>query len=327
MKLKRLLLALLLIAACGGTIYLLAIKKNGGAEQPKEVTLATFSKALGNSPYHIAKHFKWFEEDPRLQGVNVVYKEYNDRPTISDALSGGELQVLFSAEVPSILCRAQGNDTRIVAVSATVSQDILVQKDGPIRTVPELRGKKLAVLQGTSSQFCLLKILKANGMSEKDVDLRYISPAEAKVQFEQGKLDGWAVWAPFVEQQEVAGRGRSVPGGVATINSVMTVSTPFLLKHEPAAQAVADAVLRAKKWIVANPEEAQRIIAQELGLDPAVVKAAWLKHNWAATLDEKLIDDIQEKATFLADADLTRKSKKLDVRTELINLRLLSGTE
>src|SRR4051812_6881493 len=95
---------------CALAIGVFVLPKKRGTPQLETVTVATFSKALGNSPYHIAKHFRWIEEEGALKGVTIVHKLYNDRPSISDAFSSGELQVLFSAEVPSILCRAQGND-------------------------------------------------------------------------------------------------------------------------------------------------------------------------------------------------------------------------
>lgn len=328
MKKLKIALPLAILFVLVASVSFLSCRNNGGPGTTQTtLTMGTFSKALGNSPYHIAKHFKWFEEEPALKGVKITYTEYNDRPTISDAFSKGDLQVLFSAEVPSILCRAQGNDTRIVASSATVGQSILVRSDLPYKSVPDLRGKSLAVLQGTSSHYGLLKILKAFNLRESDVDLRYMPPAEAKVAFETNRLEAWAVWAPFVEQQEVSGKGRLVQGGDAVINSVMTLNAPFIRDHEAAARAVVSVIQRAKKWIQENPDQAQQIMAQELGLDPKVVQLAWGKHNWGAQLDDALINDIQEKATFLAEADKTRAGKNLDVRKDLIDLRFRASAK
>lgn len=297
------------------------------APKPQPITIATFSKALGNSPYYIARHFKWFEADSNLKDVAISYKEYNDRPTISAAFDSGELQVLFSADVPSILCRAQGNDIRIAAISATVGQNILVRSDLPYKEVPDLKGKTLAIQQGTSSYYGLLKILKTYNLEEKDLAIKYMPAAEAKAAFETNQIEAWAVWAPFVEQQEVSGKGRLVLGGDAMVNSVVSLSQRFIEQREPAARGVIAAIQRAKAWIQANPDEAQKIMAQELGLDLAVVKQAWPKHDWGVQLNEKLIADIQDKATFLADEDKTRASKKLDVRRELVDTRFpQSGT-
>src|SRR5215212_1772881 len=198
----------------------------------RTITIGTFSKAYGNLPYYVARHFRWFESDPALANATIRYAEYNDRPAISDALSKGELQILFSGDAPALLCRAQGNRIRAIAMSGNAQQEILVRPGGRITRVSEMKGRTTAVLQATSSHYALLKILRANGMSEQDVRLTFLSPAEARVAFESGRVDAWAVWAPFVEQQEVAGTGKALAGGDALINSVVSVSETYLSEDE-----------------------------------------------------------------------------------------------
>lgn len=285
------------------------------------VTIGTFSKAYGNLPYYVARHFKWFEEDPALSGATVKYTEFNDRPAISDAFASGSLQVLFSGDAPALLCRAQGSDIKLVAVSGSAEQEIVIKPDSPIRKVPDLRHKKVAVLQATSSHYALLKILKANGMSESDVIMNLMSPAEARVAFESGKIDAWAVWAPFVEQEQAAGLGRVVVGGDALINSIMSVSAEMIRTNESVARAIVNSVARAKQWMVTNPDEAQRIATEELGLDQKVVATAWPKFNWAAQLDENLTKDLQAKIDFLASLDKTRQGKTVDVARDYLDIR------
>lgn len=285
----------------------------------QSLTIGTFSKALGNTPYYVARHFRWFEDDAELKGLRIIYKEFNDRPSISDAFSAGELQILFSGDAPAILCRAQGSDFRITNVSGNAAQEVLVRTELPVKTVEELKGHSVAVQRGTSSQYALLKILKAHKLTQKDITLRYVNPDEAKTAFETSQLDAWAVWAPFVEQEVVNKKGRVVVGSKALINSVMSVENKFLSGQERKARAIAGITERAKKWMVDNPSKAQRIAADELGLELKVVETAWPKFNWQAALDDEIIDDLQDKAIFLADEDLTRASRRLDVRKELIH--------
>lgn len=289
----------------------------------KQLTIATFSKAIGNSPYHIAKHFGWFEENPELAGWTVEFGEFNDRTSISDAFSAGDLDVLFSAEVPSMLCRIQGNEIRIVNVSTMVEQSILVPPGSPIQSPSDLAGKKVAVLQGTSSHYCLLKILAANGVAEEDLDLRYMGPNEGKVAFESGQIDAWAVWAPFVEQQEVANQGIALTGGDAFIKSVMTAAQSRIEGQPEVVRALVKTIEKAKQWIVDNPEKAVEIVATDLGLEPAVVSKAWPKHDWTAALDDSAIADFQEKADFLADQDKTRQGESINVSKDVVNTTFL----
>jgi sulfonate transport system substrate-binding protein len=321
MKTRKLILISLVVAIAGIGIYLWSCRRPGTTTKPRVVTIGTFSKALGNTPYYVAKHFKWFEEDPNLKDVSIAYKEYNDRPSISDAFSHGDLQILFSGDAPAILNRAQGNDVRLIDISGNAAQEILVRTELPIKTVADLRGKKLAVQQGTTSQYALLRILKSNGLSETDVQLQYMTAAEAKAAFESGALDAWAVWAPFVEQEQVNGKGRVLPKSEILIHSVMSVSNNFLTQYEPGVRGIVAAVERAKEWMIANPSEAQRIAAEQLGLDPKVVNTAWPKFDWSAHLNDGVVTDLQAKADFLASSDKTRDSKTIDIKKDLVDLR------
>lgn len=303
------------------------VPADGAGSQPvrgpsKKITLATFSKALGNAPYLVARYNKWFESDPVLSGVTLEYKVFEDRPMISSAFTANELHVLFSAEIPAIIIRAQGNDVRIVGLSGNAAQEILVPSISPVNSIEGLKGKNVVVLASTSSHYGLLKILSAHGLKEnEDVTIEYMQPPIARVAFEEGKIAAWAVWAPWVEQQEFSGKGKVLPKDVALINSVMTFSTAFIRDNEQQARAVYRVLQRAKKSLIENADAAESVIASELGYQPEVVKLAWPKFNWAAQLDDALITDIQEKATFLAKQDKTRNSKEVDVRKELIDLR------
>ena len=291
-------------------------------QQRVKITIATFSKALGNAPYHIAKKKGWFAEEPALKDAEVTFTEFNDRATIAQAFDRGDLQVLFSAEVPSMLCRAQGNDIRIVGVSTAANQEILVPVGSPIRSVPDIRGKKVAVLQGTSSHFCLLKILTQHGITVKDITLNYLPAAEARAAFVNNQLDAWAVWAPWVEEQEVKKTGTTITGGEARIVSVMTMSKAFLEKHADSALAVYRVIARSKRWIQENPTDAIDIAASDLGIDPAVAKQAWPKFAWGLQFETNLVTDFQEKADFLAAQGLTRQGAKLDVTGACVDFSL-----
>ena len=307
------------------TIILLVWRRQATNKQLHSVTIGTFSKAMGNSPYYIARHFRWFEDDPNLKGVRIDYREFNDRPSINDAIDKGALQVLFIGDAPGILTRAQGSDIRVVAVSGNAKQEILVGENSILKSIGDLRAKRVAVLQATSSQYCLLKILKDAGMSSTDVSLVYMPPAEAKVAFESGQIDAWAVWAPWVEQQQVSGKGRPLVGSEALINNIMVLPEPLIRDHKDVAQSVVSVIQRAKVWMLSHPDEAEGIVAQELGLDVAVVKKAWPKFNWSAQLDDVIISDLQAKATFLADQQKSRQNSAVDIRRDFADLQIAAS--
>jgi len=285
-----------------------------------EVRIGMFSKAFSYAPLFVAKHFRWFEDHPELKGRKVAYRTFDDRPTISASLSADELDLLFCAEIPAIVCRAQGDDLRIVKLSDTGVQRVLVRADLPVNSPADLRGKRVGVLQATSSHYGLLKILRDAGLSEKDVDIRYMTPAEARTAFEAKQLDAWAVWAPFAEVQEVSGAGREIGGVGAWVHSIMAIPTSRLKHDKIILKASTEIIERGKQFVIQNTEQAQEIVAKEMGLKIEVVRKAWPKFTWDAQITDAVVDDFQQKADFLADLDKTRQSRKVDVRKELMEL-------
>lgn len=298
----------------------LALFTFGCTEPPTDepVVIATFSKALSYTPLYVAKHNELFKEHDFFRGRGVVYREYNDRPAISAALAAGEIDLFFSAEIPAIMSEAQGDDLQIWALSSTASQRILVRTDAGINEPRELLGRRIAVLQGTSSHYGLLKLLRDASMTEKDVTIVYMPPGEARAAFETDQIDAWAVWAPFGEEQEVSGAGAEIEGQGAWIHSVMSIPTAVAENQPELAQAAAEVIQISKAWIVRNPSQAQEIAAKEMGLSPAVVQQAWQKFTWDGEITATTISDLQDKARFLAEQSKTRDDEVVDVTADLL---------
>ncbi len=135
-----------------------------------------------------------------------------------------------------------------------------------------------------------------------------MAPPDAKAAFESGKIDAWAVWPPFVQQQLVQKTGKLLPEGDASIQSIV-VARPGLAEASPELYSgLIDAVSEAKEYIAADPAGAQAIVAEQARVDPAVVQLSWPRHDFTATLTPDVVADIQAKADFLHDAGFIDKS-------------------
>lgn len=287
-----------------------------------KVGIGTFSQAIDYGPVYVARRFGWFEEALReAGGGEPVYLELGGFDEIQTALAQGKLHAFFSAEAPVIKLVSDRQHIRIVEIGCTLQQDVLVRRDRQINSIQGLRGKSIAVAEGTSSHYGLLNILSSAGLSAKDVTLRPGFPGEAKPLFEAGGVDAWAVWPPFVEEQVIAGRGVALTGGNAKIQSVMSLEQTVIDRNPRTKDALVSAIRRAKKWMRANPDEAITIVAQALRLDRAVVQMAWPKHNWSAELDEDVLSDIDAKAVFLKQVGVVTERAPVPSRADLVDLK------
>ena len=280
------------------------------------VDIGTFSIAIDYSPYLVAKEKHWFEQALAPFNVKVTYTQFETLPAINEALASKRLEVIFEAEPPVIIGRAAGIDVRITNLGCTLPVDVLVPKNSPLQSMADLKGKTIAVLAGTSSQYGVLVEAAAAGVSDKDLKLIDMAPPEGKAAFDADKVDAWAVWPPWVEEEIVASNGRTLPGGQAVIQSIMAMRGDFKDKNPKIAKAVSDVLERSKVWVKDHPDEAMEIVARQAKLDPQVVRLAWPKHHWDVSLTPAVQDDIQKKADFLFDKGLIRT--RVDVRKDLI---------
>lgn len=268
-------------------------------ESERSVRIATFSTAIDYAPFLVARANGYFDEELGAVGLKPSYSRFDSLPPLNDALRLNQLDVVFEAEPPAFIAEAGGIDVAVAEISATLTQRIIANPNSGIRSVADLRGKTIGVLTGTSSHYGLLKQLQSAGLSATDVTVVNIGPAEARAAFEAGEIDAWAVWPPFPEHEQLAGRAIEIPSSEAVIQSLVVVDDDFLRTNPKAVRAIDKAVERAKAFIVQNPEAAQRIVAAATSEPIAVVQAAWPKHNFAATLDAGVRSDIDAKAEYL----------------------------
>jgi sulfonate transport system substrate-binding protein len=269
--------------------------------------IGSFSRAIDYAPYHVAKSKGWFDALAKKHGTTVEYTEFQSLAPINEALATDRIDFVFEAESPVIIGRAAGIDIRIMGLGASLVQEVLVRKNSGIDKIEDLKGRKVAVLAGTSSHFGLLKIASQHDLKRNDFQIVDMAPADAKAAFELAHVDGWAVWPPWVEQEVVAERGLTLQGGNASIQSVVGVRGKFADANPAITNEVLAIVDRAKRWIVGNKGAAQEILADELDLSLEVVREAWPKHDFAAHIGLREIEDIQEKADFLFELRLVKR--------------------
>lgn len=284
----------------------------------QRVRFGSFSSAVDYGPYIVAKNKGWFDESLKSKNIKTEYVQFQSLPPINESFATDRVDVVFEAEPPAIVGRAAGIDVDIIGISCTLVQEILVPAKSSVNSIADLKGKKIAVLGGTSSHYGLLKILSDAGLKNSDIEVVDMIPPDAKNAFQTGRVDAWAVWPPWIEQEEIAGTGRVLPRGSAAIHSIMAVRGSFAKQNPEITRELVAVLNRSKQWITENPVEAQEIIARELNVSVEVVKRSWDRHDWKAQINDDIISDIQAKSDFLTSNGFIRTS--VNVRNDMIDL-------
>lgn len=234
--------------------FTFTIGDNGGDGSQ---ALAAMTGVFANAPY------------------KVKFARFTYGPPLIQAAASGDIDLGSVGDVPPITGAAQEYGFKIVAVERSLTPDqadenILVPEGSPIRTLAQLRGKRIAVPQGSSAHGLVLNALKSAGLSPKDVQLDFLSPAAGATAFATGKVDAWAIWNPQ-SAIAIAGGARVLAKGLPPIDQTSSyyVASDTSLDNPARRAALADVLERLSRefaWAVQHPDKYAQAVAQEDGI-------------------------------------------------------------
>lgn len=134
----------------------------------------------------------------------VAWSDFTSGPPLLQAMSAGSVDVGGVGNSPPVFAAAGGDQIALVSAlqSGPRGTALLLPKGSSIHSVADLRGKRIAVAQGSASDYHLLTVLNKAGLSVHDVTLVYLQPAEGLAALTSGHVDAWDIWSPFLEQAE-----------------------------------------------------------------------------------------------------------------------------
>ena len=245
----------------------------------------------------------------------IEWSEFTSGPQLLEAVNAGAIDVGGVGDTPPIFAAASGS--RIVLVAASYSQPtgsaILVPKSSPIADLSQLKGKKVAVAKGSSSNAHLLNALKKVGLTFADIRPAYLQPADALAAFSSGSVDAWAIWDPYTAiAQQTAGARVLVDGTGGLLSGLaFQVAAPAALKDQAKVEALRDylsRLARAREWVRAHPDVWATTWAKEANIPLAAAKIAVARADpRVAVIDDALLAGEQKTADAFADAGLIPK--------------------
>lgn len=202
---------------------------------------------------------------------------------------------------------------------APSAEAIIVPADSPIRSVADLKGKKVGVSRGSGNHYVLIAALKRAGLSLSDINVAYLQAPEGAAAFEQGALDAWSIWDPFLAFAEAKRPVRTLAdgSGLTHYHRYYLANDSFVAEHPEVVATVYQALTEAGQWAKANPEQAVALLAPVWGdLPPPVVAAANARRTYSVEPVERAqLGDQQAIADAFLEAGLIpRKIDATDVR-------------
>lgn len=155
------------------------------------------------------------------QGATVQWLEFPAGPQLLEGLNAGAVDVGTVGETPPIFAQAAGVDFVYIGNEppAPKGEAIVVQHDSPIRSVADLRGKKVGLNRGSNVHYLLVKALQHAGLSYNDIQPVYLTPADARAAFVQNSIDAWVIWDPYLAAAERQANARVLTTGEGLVRN------------------------------------------------------------------------------------------------------------
>jgi sulfonate transport system substrate-binding protein len=230
-------------------------------------------------------------------------------------LNSGSVDFGSTAGLAAVLSKANGNPIKGVYIfSRPEWTALVVPKDSPIKSIKDLKGKKVAATKGTDPFLFLLRSLNQEGLSKNDIEHVALQHADGRAALEQGRVDAWAGLDPLMATSEVEAGSKLIHRNVAfNTYGFLNTTEKFAKEHPEYVKKVIAAYEKARKWIIANPEETAKLIAEEAKLSLAVAKLQLSRNDFSNAIPgEEHAKAFKAAGSILIEEELVRKGTNVN---------------
>ncbi|GAB3717944.1 ABC transporter substrate-binding protein [Amycolatopsis oliviviridis] len=256
---RRLVTALLCAISLAGVTALSACSDSTAASGTK-VTIG-YSAWPGWFPWAVAQEKGLFEKN----GVTVDLKWFDSYTESINALSSGAIDANSQTLNDTLASVSGGAKLSVVLVNDnSTGNDKIIARQG-ITGVADLKGKKIAVEQGTVDHYLLLLALQEAKLTEKDVELVPLLTDAAAAAFVGEQVDAVAAFAPFTTKALERPGSRAIATSAefpGAIPDHLVVSEQMSKERKKEVQALVNTWFETIEWIKQNRDEAVRIMAK-----------------------------------------------------------------
>lgn len=255
--------------------------------------------------------------EKRFPQTKVSWVEFPAGPQLLEALSVGSLEFGLTGDSPPVFAQAAGKDLYYVGAEPAKpeSSAVLVLNDSPIKTLQDLKGKKVALQKGSSAHYLLVRAVEKAGLQWSDIQPIYLTPSDARAAFERKSVDAWVIWDPFYAATELTVPSRVIATGqgLSGNNSFYLSSTALANQYPQVLTILFEELTRADRFVQERRPEAIKLLADFSGLDAGVV-SLFLKRrprSPVGVLSQDAVKDQQRVADAFARLALIPKPVKV----------------
>lgn len=268
------------------------------------------SIALRSEEALLKKHF------PKTK---IEWKEFPAGPQMLEALSAGSVDLGSVGNTPPIFAQSGNKDLIYIAYekSHPKTQALIIANDNKeIKSLSDLKGKRIALQRGSSAHDLLDKILQKANLQWSDIQPIWLPPADARAAFDKKTVDAWVSWEPYLTVALDSGHAKlltdSQPFGTAY--SFVIGNPKFVQQHPKITEKFIQASNDAAHWIVDHPQKALERYSKAIGLDTTTTQKV-INNRYQPSLLAPVTHEVIDAQQQIADRFTQEKliPQKIDV--------------
>lgn len=300
-------------------LLLLALSASAAAKAPETVNIG-YQKA---NIFALLKYRGTLDETFKKQGIAVRWVEFPAGPQMLEGLNVGSIDLAATGDAPPAFAQAAKADLVYLGHSPAnpKTEAIVVPESSAIKTVADLKGKRVGLNKGSDVNYLLVKALEEAGLTYKDITPVYLPPADARAAFQRRAIDAWVIWDPYLAEVETNARARQIRNaeGLVPHYTFYLASRKFAETAPDAAKQVLDELGKLSDWANAHRQDAAGILSASTGLDKGIWQKAIARSPYGA---ERMTPEVYDQQQALADTftGIGLLPVKVDVRSAIWSL-------
>jgi len=308
----------LMAAGCSG-------KKSSSTGEDGSLNNAT-RLAIGHNLNHfpiIVAYEKGFLQDEFGDTLKVEIAQFANGPAQNEALKAGQINIANMGDLPVIQLWANGTDIQVISYlsDSPDGYTLVANKRSGIKTLADLKGKKIATQFGSNHHKTILKFLAAHGLDANTTEIVNLQRPEARTAVQQGIVDATTFEEPVLSEALKDDNivKISTSRGYDKAINVTFIQTDYAKKNPQIVSRYLKVINQTNDWIAQNPDEATRIVAKYSGSDDLSGIRKFLENrNWLVAVDQVLIDSLNDTIKFCRDQELITRDD-LDAKNLVVD--------
>jgi sulfonate transport system substrate-binding protein len=231
-----------------GTVTVAALSQRARAQGSLKEIRIGYQK---NGVLVVARQRATLEQHFGAEGVDVKWVEFSSGPPMMEAMNVGSIDYGAVGDSPPVFAQSAGAAIVYAAGEPiTNGQGILVQGNSAIRSIADLKGKRVGFTKGSSAHNIVVQTLEKAGLTYADITPVYLTPPDAGPAFANGSIDAWSIWDPYFAIGETEQNGRILVNAsdITKTNSFYIANRDFAKTHGQVLQQIIDVTASTAKW-------------------------------------------------------------------------------